>query len=271
MKYESISNPTLLFGAPITEAFEDTLGTKVQYFEKVRFELDPSLPSNIQVKLSPLGEYIYEGGRKLGMTTNSPACRFFAETGHSICYAFLDFFETNGGINQFGYPISDFEDHEGRIVQYFQKTRLEWHPENAPGKWVTVGNLGLRYFYQNGEDPKLLSPVLDGENIPEISALRLRTRAFVSSTVLPSGGKQTIYVIIRDQNFKSVPGAKVEFMVTLPDGSTKEYRTSNTNSDGVSMLTFPVGSNSFGIANVKVFSYVNDLEGQTRTSFHIWW
>ena len=275
VKYESIPNPTLLYGAPITEAFEGTLGTKgtkgtkVQYFEKVRFELDPTLPSNIQVKLSPLGEYIYEEGRKLGMTSISPACRFFAETGQSICFAFLEFFEANGGINQFGYPISGFEDHDGRIVQYFQKARFEWHPENPPGQWVTVGNLGLRYFHYHGEDPKLLSPVHEGENIP--SVLRLRTRAFVSSSVLPSGAAETIYVITQDQNFNPVPGAKVEFIVTLPDGSSKEYRTSNTNSNGVSTLTFLVGSNSPGIAHINVFSFYSALEGQTRTSFHIWW
>lgn len=271
LKYESISNPTLLYGAPITEAFEDTLGTKVQYFEKVRFELDPSLPSAIQVKLSPIGEYLYDAGRKLDIVSNSPACKFYTETGYTVCYAFLDFFEANGGINQFGFPISGFEDHDGRIVQYFQKARLEWHPENKPGQWVTVGNLGIRYFYYHGEDPKLLSPVLEGENIPELSVLKLRTRAFVSSTVLSSGTEQTIYVIVRDQNFKPVPGAKVEFMVTLPDGSTKEYRTSDSDNNGVSTLTFSLGSNMRGIANINVYAYYNSLEGQSRTSFNIWW
>ena len=64
-KYESIPNPTLLYGAPITEAFLDSFGTKVQYFEKVRFELDPTLPPNIQVKISPLGGYLYQEGRKI--------------------------------------------------------------------------------------------------------------------------------------------------------------------------------------------------------------
>jgi hypothetical protein len=271
LKYESIPNPTLLYGAPITEAFEDTFGTKVQYFEKVRFERDPTLPSSIQVKLSPLGEYLYQEGKKLGLSTNSPACRPFPETGHSVCYAFLDFFDKNGGISQFGYPISGFEDHDGRFVQFFQNARLEWHPENAPGKWVTVSNLGLRYFYHHEEDLKLLNPVLEGDNIPNVSVLRLRTKAFVSSSVLPSNEKQTIFVIVQDQNFKPVPGVKVEFKVTLPDGSTKEYRTSNTNAAGISMLNFSVGTGSKGVANIEVFTDYGNLEGQTRTSFNIWW
>lgn len=270
-KYESIPNPTMLYGVPITEAFEDSFGTKVQYFEKVRFELDPTLPNNIQIKLSPLGEYLYEEGIKLGPILTSPACRAFAETGQTVCFAFLDFFDANDGISQFGYPISGFENHDGRIVQYFQNARFEWHPENPKGQWVTVSNLGLRYFYQHGEDLKHLSPVLEDDNIPDISVLRLRARAFVSSSVLLSGEAQTIYVIVQDQNYKPVPGVEVEFIVTLPDGSTKEYRARQTNAAGVSTLNFPIRSDFPGIANIHVFTFYNTLNGQTRTSFNIWW
>ena len=277
LKYQSVSNPIQLFGAPITEAFIDnskdspTYGTKIQYFEKVRFELDPNLPINIQVKISPLGEDLYEEGQELGLTTTPTACRYFAETGYSVCYAFLDFFELNGDIKQFGYPISGFEVHDGRIVQYFQKGRLEWRPENPPGQWVTVGNLGLPHFYLNEEDPRLLNPVPQDDSIPEGYVIKLRTRAFVSSSVLPSGDSQTIYVIVQDQNYKPVPDAEVEFILTFPDGNTKEYRISNTNTAGVSKLNFNVGSEIAGITNINVTVHFQQLEGQTRTSFHIWW
>jgi hypothetical protein len=270
-KYESIPNPTLLYGAPITESFLDSFGTKVQYFEKVRFELDPTLPPSIQVKISPLGEYLYQEGKKLGMTTNTPACRLFSETGHSVCYAFLDFFDKNGGISQFGYPISGFEEHDGRYVQYFQKARFEWHPEKPPGQWVTLSNLGLRYFYYHGENLGELNPVLEDDNIPDNSILSLRTKAFVKSSVLSSGGTQTIYIIVQDQHYKPVPGAKVEFILTLPDGSTKEYRTNNTNIDGITMLDFSVGSDFRGITNIEVLSSYKELDGHTLTSFHLWW
>lgn len=268
--YESIPNPTLLFGVPITEAFEDTFGTKIQYFEKVRFELDPSMPSNVQVKLSPLGEYLYQEGKKLDTMSSYPACHFFVETGHAVCYAFLNFFDTNGGINQFGYPISGLEDHDGRIVQYFQKARFEWHPENQPGQWVTVSNLGFNYFHHRGEDPKLLSPELN-EIIPSLSVLELHPRAFVKSSILTSGEKQKIFVIVQDQNYRPVPNAKVEFKVTWPDGKFKSYMANDTNEVGVSTLDFEVGFSSPGIANIEVSVSFNTLEEQTRTSFHIWW
>lgn len=271
LKYEDILNPTTLYGAPITEVFVDSFGIKVQYFEKVRFELDPSLPLGIQVKLSPLGEFLYQEGQVLAVPSNSRACRSFAEIKHTVCYAFLDFFETNGGVSQFGYPVSGFEIHDGWIVQYFQKARFEWHPENQPGQWVTLSNLGVRYFYDRGEDPKLLSPANETEARPFFPVLKLRPKAFVSSAVLPSGDTQTIYVIVQDQNLRPVPNAEVEFTVLLPDGSTKEYRASNTNQSGVSTLDFSVDSNSTGITNIQVSVSYNSLRGQTRTSFQIWW
>lgn len=271
LKYEDILNPTTLYGAPITEAFVDSFGIKVQYFEKVRFELDPSLPLGIQVKLSPLGEFLYQENQVLAVPSNSRACRSFAEINHTVCYAFLDFFEANGGVSQFGYPVSGFEIHDGWIVQYFQKARFEWHPENQPGQWVTLSNLGVRYFYDRGEDPKLLSPANETETRPFFPVLKLRPKAFVSSAVLPSGDTQTIYVIVQDQNLRPVPNAEVEFTVLLPDGSTKEYRASNTNKSGVSTLDFSVDSNSTGITNIQVSVTYNSLRGKTRTSFQIWW
>jgi len=270
-KYFDISNPIALYGAPITEAFIDSFGVKVQYFEKVRFELDPSLPIGIQVKVSPLGELLYEEGQLLVVPSNSRACRSFPESNHLVCYNFLDFFEENGGETQFGIPISGFEVHNGWIVQYFQKARFEWHPENPPGQWVTVSNSGVQYFYKIGEDSKLLSPVQNEDSSPFLPVFRLRPKAFVSSAVLPAGETQTIYVIVQDQNLRPVPGAEVEFTVTLPDGSVREYRTSNTNQSGVSTLDFSVDSNIVGIANINVLVSYNSLKGQTLTSFQIWW
>ncbi len=270
LKYDEVSSPKTLYGAPITEAFVDSFDIKVQYFEKVRFELDPTLPPGIQVKLSPLGQYLYQEGQLLVVPPNSRACRSFAESDHVVCYAFLDFFEANGGVSQFGYPLSGFEIHDGWIVQYFQKAQFEWHPENPAGQWVTVSNLGFRFFYERGEDPKLLSPV-DTDNRPFSPALRLRPKAFVSSAVLSSGDNQTIYIIVQDQNLRPVPDAEVEFTVILPDGSVKEYRTSNTNQSGVSTLDFAVNSTLTGITNINVSVTYNEMRGQTRTSFQIWW
>jgi hypothetical protein len=270
LKYEEIPNPTTIYGAPITEVFQDSIsGLDVQYFEKVRFEFHPELPPGLRVKLSPLGEYLYQEGQSLVVPSNFPACRTFVESEYPICYAFLDFFEANGDVAQFGYPISGFEIHDGWIVQYFQNARFEWHPENPSGKWVTVSNLGIRYFNDRREDPSLLTPVVD--NVPVMPVLRLRPRAFVGSSITPLKDDQTIYVIVQDQNLRPVPNVQVEFTVVLPDGSIKDYQASNTNQDGISTLNFLFQSNSPGIVNIFVRVSHESMDAQTRTSFRLWY
>ncbi len=68
----------------------------------------------------------------------------FDETGFTVRYPFYAYFIQHGGVEQFGYPISsDFSDpRTGLLVQYFQKARLEYHPENAAPYDIQLGLLG---------------------------------------------------------------------------------------------------------------------------------
>jgi hypothetical protein len=273
LKYEELPNPSEIYGAPITERFNDPInGREIQYFEKARFEFHPELPASLQVKLSTLGQYLYQEGQPIAVLANAPACRTFIESPHPVCYAFLDFFEDNGDTAQFGYPVSGFEIQDGLIIQYFQTARFEWHPENPAGRHVTVSNLGYRYFYERREDPTLLNAV-PNEDAPDLPVIRLVPYAFAGSAILPLSGSQTLYLVVQDQNHQPVEDAEVEFTVVLPDGSTKEYKANNTNTEGVSVLSFEVRSSSPGIANIAVVvSYDNQaLQAKTRTSFSIWW
>lgn len=273
LKYEEIPNPSEIYGAPITERFVDPIsGREIQYFEKARFEFHPEFPAELQVKLSTLGQYLYQEGQPIDVLANTPACRTFIESPYPVCYAFLDFFEANGDTAQFGYPVSGFEIQDGLIIQYFQTARFEWHPENPAGERVTVANLGYRYFYDRREDPTLLNPV-PNEDIPDLPVISLNPHAFARSAILPLSGSQTLYVVVQDQYHQPVANAEVEFTVSLPNGSTKEYKASNTDSNGISMLSFEVLSNSPGIANISVLvSFDNRaLQAKTRTSFSLWW
>jgi hypothetical protein len=79
-------------------------------------------------------------------------CRYFDETGHYVCEEFLEYFDTRGGLEIFGYPLSErFPDdtHGGLEVQYFQRARMEWHPDNLPTYQVQLGlivdELGYRF------------------------------------------------------------------------------------------------------------------------------
>lgn len=74
----------------------------------------------------------------------------FAETGQCIAGRFLAYWRYNGGVARHGYPLTGerrerLEDGNEYLVQYFERTRLEYHPENTPPYDVLIGQLGRRF------------------------------------------------------------------------------------------------------------------------------
>lgn len=67
--------------------------------------------------------------------------RYFEQSGHNVGGAFLAFFEENGGVEQFGLPLTDAFEQDGVQVQYFEHVRLEIHP-NASDH-VKISPLGV--------------------------------------------------------------------------------------------------------------------------------
>ncbi|RPI30515.1 MAG: hypothetical protein EHM70_13710 [Chloroflexota bacterium] len=268
--YESVSDPVKLFGYPITEAFQNqTTGRIVQYFQRAHFELHPESPSELRVQFTLLGEILYVPGRVLSLPVNSPACRYFDETEHQVCYAFLQFFENNGGIAQFGYPISEIEIQDDRMIQYFQRARLEWHPEMPAGQRVTLTDLGRFYFDARKEDPARLLPVRDAF-IPQ-SVLELQVTAFLNRAVMPVQGNQTVYAIVQDQNLRPVANAQLICIVKFPSGKESRYVMPLTDEHGVTSLTFSFDEKSMGMAEILISANYSGLNADTRTSFRIWW
>ena len=68
-----------------------------------------------------------------------------------VSFAFLDYFNSHGGVDIFGYPISGEMMEKGINVQYFQRARMEWHPENAAQYRVQLGLVGVEVFSQRGQ------------------------------------------------------------------------------------------------------------------------
>jgi hypothetical protein len=56
--------------------------------------------------------------------------RYFPETGHNLANGFRYYWENNGGLERFGYPISEEFVEDGMTVQYFERARFEYHPEH---------------------------------------------------------------------------------------------------------------------------------------------
>jgi lipoprotein-anchoring transpeptidase ErfK/SrfK len=125
----------LLFGYPVTGEIVEG-GRIVQYFERARFEYHPeNLGTDRQVMLSLLGSELF-GSRSFPAGAPDGGAMYFAETGHTLSGRFLKFWQKRGGLDIFGFPISEpFDevspaDGQVRTTQYFERARFEYHPED---------------------------------------------------------------------------------------------------------------------------------------------
>ena len=267
--YRLAANPTLVYGYPLTEEFIRPDGLRVQYFQRARFEYHPELPEGQHVVLTSIGREIYVPSVPLDFT-NPFACRYFEQTGFSVCFAFLEFFDANGGLNQFGAPVSPFEFQDNMIVQYFEKARVEWQPWREDGQRVIVTDLGRVYFDKMGEDPGLLPPTQPLNAGTQPLVLSLQVRAFVQKAVTLTTDVQTIYIIVQDQSTQPVANSDCTTTVHWPDHS--ESTTTRTDPNGVAIVAMAFNNQPQGnVIYADVACIFNGFTGTTSTSFRIWY
>lgn len=155
LKYWQDNGGLAIFGYPISDRLQETItGTQqtytAQYFERARFELHPDIGN--QVVLGRLGALLHAPSPAVDPKQGA---QFFKETGHNLSGPFLDFWNKNGGLALFGYPISEEvqetspTDGKTYTVQYFERARFELHPEFAgtPNE-VQLGQLGTQLYNQ---------------------------------------------------------------------------------------------------------------------------
>jgi 6-phosphogluconolactonase len=75
--------------------------------------------------------------------------QFFPQTGMTVSGRFLAYWQAHGGLAIHGYPLTaprmeTLEDGKTYEVQYFERSRLEYHPENGVGRDVLLGQFGRR-------------------------------------------------------------------------------------------------------------------------------
>jgi hypothetical protein len=83
----------------------------------------------------------------------APATEWFEATGHNVGPPFLAYWQSTGGLRVYGLPRSEaFEEvnqADGKTyrVQYFERNRIEHHPEHADTKYeFLLGLLGVEQF-----------------------------------------------------------------------------------------------------------------------------
>lgn len=223
------------YGYPLTEEFSETSTDDgkpytVQYFERARFELHPENPAPWDVLLGQLGRTSAgQGHGQLafapvppGQVTGDDNHVYFPETGHTLSMGFLDYWHQHGGLAQFGYPLSEeftersTLDGQSYIVQYLERARFEWHPENRPPFNVLLGQLGRQIAQARGVD---LSAAPRQPNAPDyddsLFATPTPTRP---QSANPGLGGQSIEVNLSQQHLYAWQGGTIVFDVAISSG-----------------------------------------------------
>jgi hypothetical protein len=160
----------LIFGYPITQPRMEN-GRKVQYFERARFEyhaengllpgfkeLDQAGRLRLVVQLTRYGAPLAAARQfPAGTPPGTPDIAWFPETQHTLRGVFKRFWEEHAGLTNFGYPLSEevqevsVLDNRPYTVQYFERARLEYHPEHAGTPFeVLLGQLGTEDMRARG-------------------------------------------------------------------------------------------------------------------------
>jgi hypothetical protein len=155
-----------VFGRPISPELQVN-GRTFQWFERARLEDWPEYAGTA---------YAVQGGRlgvefTKGITfptqdyfVSRPGLRYFPETRHGVADRFLQYWEQVGGLDILGFPISEqvqemLPDKQVYTVQYFERGRIEHHPQLAGTPFeMQMGLLG-RGLYLNESKPSIIAPV----------------------------------------------------------------------------------------------------------------
>ncbi len=156
---------------------------------------------------------------------------YFAETGHHLSNrnGFLSFWEANGRIEVLGYPITEEIVEGDRIVQYFERARLELHPEYAGTLWqIQLGRLVVEQlpwmWHAPVADPQLPGVVYIPETGHTLTGVFLNywatrggARIFgfpITEQLLENGRPVQYFERVRMEYFAEYAGTSYEIMLT---------------------------------------------------------
>jgi lipoprotein-anchoring transpeptidase ErfK/SrfK len=142
------ANGPFVLGPPISGPLEEN-GRTVQYFARGRLELHPAFEGS-PVLLGRLGaeynELLWRSFAPETVREQESGGESFAQTGFSLREPFLSFWQGNGGLDAFGYPISaplwEYSGDTILRIQYFERARLEYNPIAGENGALGIASLG---------------------------------------------------------------------------------------------------------------------------------
>lgn len=214
----SFEDSLYINGLPLTERRPEVNPTdgktyETQWFERARFEYHPENQPPNDVLLGLMGVRAAQGrqGEEPFKTIPNPGngLDWFKETGHTLGdtteggQAIATFWRRLGGLAQFGFPLSqpfmeiNKENGKQYLVQYFERQRFEYHPENKGTRYeVLLGRLGAEQSGvqitppQSTPPPASLPGTITAENVNQLKLIRtLKQPAGVSSLAYAPDGR----------------------------------------------------------------------------------
>lgn len=141
----------------------------------------------------------------IGQVTAAPGSQeqrviasFFGETQNWIAPPFYDFWDQNGGLPIFGYPLAptdlmvSADDGNTYATQIFERNRFEYHPENSePYRilLILLGRLGLKCYDNRAETGKTFPKVNRSKVV-----ISFRKQAIPSASHFVATGAATVSI-----------------------------------------------------------------------------
>ncbi len=282
------------FGEPLTEPFIEN-GLIVQYFERARFELHADNPEPYRVQLGLLGTQFGISDPPVKTIAipppNDPNFLYFPDTGLWIGLTVKQYFETHGGLDVLGYPLSLLRFENGNFVQYFQRARLEWDPADANPNHVRLSPVG-KMILDRLYPPNLTYRNRAANDWCPVYTLAGLPKGIVQPTPLPQGaptlvppntslnlqvhvkfrqtgptGPQYVDVQVSDQNGRPFAGASLFATVHFSSGD-RVYPLMPSDAQGKSSFSFDIGNQPVGSTTiVEVTAFDGSLSATGRDSF----
>jgi hypothetical protein len=134
-------DPLLSAGPLLGDAAAGVLVWSVQEWTKAYDPTSYFLPKRSEIHAAPIAGRL-PSARQADPGTTDPHWTWYPETGHYLGWAFRDFWEANGGLPVFGYPLTGEYLEHNHTTQFTERQRFEWHPGNSPPYQVLLGRLG---------------------------------------------------------------------------------------------------------------------------------
>ena len=218
-RFYEANGGTTIFGLPLTPIISDG-GLRVQYFERARFEVPVGHDATNEVLLARIGAHFIDQlspkvrAQPPFLDVGDPGVgsMYFPQTRHTISASFRDFWQKNGGLRIFGYPLSEdfFQEINGESVrvQYFERVRLE--AREVHGKLTfAIGNLGNDLLVESTHLKPYTQPMpglqrvatsttsYKGAGIPKQTNIA-RAGAMIDGTIVPAGAE---FSFLKSSNF----------------------------------------------------------------------